>query len=116
LCESCQKAILFFLNDYLASNSNLSIFLLSLFCPDLHRDGCQFNMSRNVSSFLLSAFILKAGAKVYILFYLASLFENIFNLIFSVLVFSNLKIVFPSAGCKDNNTFHFYKSFLNEIS
>jgi len=36
----------------------------------------------NVFFFLITAFILKAGAKVSIFFFLASFFENIFKFIF----------------------------------
>jgi hypothetical protein len=107
------RSLLFFLNDYLASNSisRLSYSLFYLSRESLLRTAVNSICLGTCLLFLICAFILKAGAKVTILFYLASVFENIFNLIFSALVFSNLKIVFPSAGCKDNNTFHFYKSF-----
>ncbi|MCZ8216339.1 MAG: hypothetical protein O9262_08885, partial [Cyclobacteriaceae bacterium] len=45
------------------------------------KNGCQFNMSRNVSS-SFSPLLRLAGAKVIILFYLASFFENNFKILF----------------------------------
>jgi hypothetical protein len=71
------------------SSSNGSFWIYRFYysyfiCSDLHRNGCQFNMSRNVFflffvSFFTFGVFLEAGAKVQLLFFLASFFWSFFR-------------------------------------
>jgi len=97
--------------------SNLSIPLLLYFCSDSHRNGCQFNMSTNVSSFVLRL-SLKAGAKLKLLFVSCKKkFKNFETFFFvSVFLFS-LPIyqrTFPVLrGANVKASFESHKLFLN---
>ncbi len=90
---------------------------LILFVLSFGQDGCQFNMSTNVYSFLLSRLFLKAGAKIENLFqngkcFLKFFLENFFS--FFLHLFTNLSMNFPCfAGCKCKSFFRIPQAFRN---
>lgn len=73
---------------------SLDSITLILFCSDLHRNGCQFNMSTNVS-FSVFRLYLKAGAKLEILSVSrkknSDFFETFFFVSFFLFLFQSSK-------------------------
>jgi hypothetical protein len=115
-----------YLTEDLSVFSNLAIRLLSLFMFwNLFQNGCQFNMSMNVSSCFSVSFnshcvSLEAGAKVEILFLTGKKILKFFLEILSPVFFSFLislsRNVACFAGCKCNFRFSFSQAFFEFYS
>ena len=94
---------------------NLTILLPFIICSDLHRNGCQFNMSTNVSSFLFSL-VSQSGCKTKTFFCFSQekfkKFWNFFFVSFSLFLLPISQGTFRVLrGANVTSVFHSHKLF-----
>jgi hypothetical protein len=103
LCES--NCLILFIFDWRSSGLFKSFNSITLILVLRSLNGCQFNMSRNVFSCFFTSLtwqtcLSKRGAKVQLLFNLASVFWVFWKLRFSSRLFARMLRTYRCCGCK----------------